>query len=224
MLTSKSSVNTVRRCDNIPLSLLAFRFFTVSRLKFRHAYNYISPMHGQEAVNTSLANLLTYPFVRDGLAEGTLRLKGGYYDFVHGSFKLWGLKFGLHHELSLWKVSLRLRPMSLVCLPWLRHPAISSGVTLNVVPFSTSRSNEIKLHEFRLQSPWRFRGVSVMLRWYTCSVMCLWSSSLEHWRMFHFLHNLRKYQVFVPSLFSSHHRVLKEPPYEQQHLKAETMA
>nr|AJA06256.1 beta-type carbonic anhydrase 1-like protein [Brassica juncea] len=49
----------------------------------------------REAVNVSLANLLTYPFVREGLVEkGTLALKGGYYDFIKGAFDLSGLEFG----------------------------------------------------------------------------------------------------------------------------------
>ena len=43
----------------------------------------------------SLANLLTYPFVREGVVKGTLALKGGYYDFVNGSFELWELQFGI---------------------------------------------------------------------------------------------------------------------------------
>lgn len=55
----------------------------------------------QEAVNVSLGNLLTYPFVRDGLVKKTLALKGGYYDFVKGSFELWGLEFGLSPPLSV---------------------------------------------------------------------------------------------------------------------------
>ncbi|KAF3685958.1 Carbonic anhydrase [Capsicum annuum] len=49
----------------------------------------------KEAVNVSLANLLTYPFVRDGLVNKTLALKGGYYDFIKGEFQLWGLHFHL---------------------------------------------------------------------------------------------------------------------------------
>jgi carbonic anhydrase len=49
----------------------------------------------REAVNVSLANLLTYPFVREGVVKGTLALKGGYYDFVNGSFELWELQFGI---------------------------------------------------------------------------------------------------------------------------------
>ncbi|GAB2253860.1 hypothetical protein Droror1_Dr00021669 [Drosera rotundifolia] len=55
----------------------------------------------QEAVNISLANLLTYPFVREALLKKTLQVKGGYYDFVKGTFKLWGLDFGLPPHLSL---------------------------------------------------------------------------------------------------------------------------
>nr|AGS78351.1 chloroplast beta-carbonic anhydrase [Leucaena leucocephala] len=55
----------------------------------------------KEAVNVSLGNLLTYPFVREGLVNKTLSLKGGYYDFVKGSFELWGLQFGLSSSLSV---------------------------------------------------------------------------------------------------------------------------
>ncbi|GAB2278107.1 hypothetical protein Dimus_015913 [Dionaea muscipula] len=55
----------------------------------------------QEAVNVSLANLLTYPFVREGLLEKTLQIKGGYYDFVKGTFNLWGLDFGHPPHLAL---------------------------------------------------------------------------------------------------------------------------
>ncbi|KDO66172.1 hypothetical protein CISIN_1g019915mg [Citrus sinensis] len=55
----------------------------------------------KEAVNVSLSNLLTYPFVREGLVNKTLALKGGYYDFVNGSFELWGLDFSLSPPLSV---------------------------------------------------------------------------------------------------------------------------
>ncbi|KAJ9135317.1 hypothetical protein P3X46_032518 [Hevea brasiliensis] len=55
----------------------------------------------KEAVNVSLGNLLTYPFVREGLVKKTLALKGGYYDFITGSFELWGLEFGLSPPLSV---------------------------------------------------------------------------------------------------------------------------
>ncbi|CAL0314060.1 unnamed protein product [Lupinus luteus] len=49
----------------------------------------------KEAVNVSLGNLLTYPFVRDGLVKETLSLKGAHYDFVNGTFELWDLNFNL---------------------------------------------------------------------------------------------------------------------------------
>ncbi|KAI4350693.1 hypothetical protein L6164_005123 [Bauhinia variegata] len=55
----------------------------------------------KEAVNVSLGNLLTYPFVREGLVNKTLALKGGYYDFVKGSFELWGLHFDLQSSFSV---------------------------------------------------------------------------------------------------------------------------
>ena len=46
----------------------------------------------QEAVNVSLDNLKTYPFVKEGLANGTLRLVGGHYNFVSGEFDTWEIK------------------------------------------------------------------------------------------------------------------------------------
>ncbi|RVW46626.1 Carbonic anhydrase, chloroplastic [Vitis vinifera] len=55
----------------------------------------------REAVNVSLGNLLSYPFVREGLVKKTLTLKGGYYDFVKGTFELWGLDFGLSPSFSV---------------------------------------------------------------------------------------------------------------------------
>ncbi|KAE8722025.1 Carbonic anhydrase [Hibiscus syriacus] len=55
----------------------------------------------KEAVNVSLGNLLSYPFVRNGLANKTLALKGAYYDFVKGTFELWSLNFELSSPLSV---------------------------------------------------------------------------------------------------------------------------
>ncbi|KAF7036865.1 hypothetical protein CFC21_047390 [Triticum aestivum] len=43
----------------------------------------------KEAVNVSLQNLLTYPFVKEGVSNGTLKLVGGHYDFVSGKFETW---------------------------------------------------------------------------------------------------------------------------------------
>ncbi|KAI3853339.1 hypothetical protein MKX03_021893, partial [Papaver bracteatum] len=56
---------------------------------------YLCEMCEKEAVNASLGNLLTYPFVRNACINKILTLKGGHYDFVKGSFELWDLEFGL---------------------------------------------------------------------------------------------------------------------------------
>lgn len=47
----------------------------------------------QEAVNVSLGNLLTYPFVKKAVENKTLALHGGYYNFVHGYYEMWGVDF-----------------------------------------------------------------------------------------------------------------------------------
>uniref|UniRef100_A0A6P3ZSR6 Carbonic anhydrase n=1 Tax=Ziziphus jujuba TaxID=326968 RepID=A0A6P3ZSR6_ZIZJJ len=46
----------------------------------------------KEAVNLSLVNLQTYPYVKEKISEKKLALRGGYYNFVNGSFELWELK------------------------------------------------------------------------------------------------------------------------------------
>lgn len=48
----------------------------------------------KEAVNVSLGNLLTYPFVKKTVENKTLALHGGYYNFVDGSYEMWGVDFG----------------------------------------------------------------------------------------------------------------------------------
>uniref|UniRef100_A0A8R7R706 Carbonic anhydrase n=1 Tax=Triticum urartu TaxID=4572 RepID=A0A8R7R706_TRIUA len=40
-------------------------------------------------VDVSLDNLRTYPFVKDGVDNGTVKLVGGHYDFVSGKFDTW---------------------------------------------------------------------------------------------------------------------------------------
>ncbi|XP_010551572.1 PREDICTED: beta carbonic anhydrase 4-like [Tarenaya hassleriana] len=47
----------------------------------------------KEAVNVSLGNLLSYPFVREGVVKNTLSIRGAHYDFVNGTFELWELDF-----------------------------------------------------------------------------------------------------------------------------------
>ncbi|VVA23098.1 PREDICTED: carbonic anhydrase [Prunus dulcis] len=46
----------------------------------------------REAVNLSLRNLQTYPYVQKAVSDKTLALRGGYYDFVNGIFELWELQ------------------------------------------------------------------------------------------------------------------------------------
>ncbi|KAL0336145.1 UNVERIFIED_CONTAM: Carbonic anhydrase, chloroplastic [Sesamum radiatum] len=55
----------------------------------------------KEAVNVSLGNLLTYPFVRDAVVKKTLSLKGGHYDFVKGAFELWNLDCNVSPSVSV---------------------------------------------------------------------------------------------------------------------------
>ncbi|KAL7263499.1 hypothetical protein ACSBR1_001618 [Camellia fascicularis] len=55
----------------------------------------------REAVNLSLVNLLTYPYVQDRVARGTLKLMGGHYDFVNGKFDLWGVDLGIKPLLHI---------------------------------------------------------------------------------------------------------------------------
>ncbi|KAF4366118.1 hypothetical protein CsatB_022202 [Cannabis sativa] len=45
----------------------------------------------KEAVNVSLSNLLTYPFVKDALTNNAVSIKGAHYDFVKGNFEVWNL-------------------------------------------------------------------------------------------------------------------------------------
>ncbi|GKC69213.1 carbonic anhydrase 2-like protein [Tanacetum coccineum] len=53
------------------------------------------------AVNVSLGNLLSYPFVKAAVMSKTLSLKGGYYDFVKCSFDTWSLDYGVSPSLAV---------------------------------------------------------------------------------------------------------------------------
>ena len=55
----------------------------------------------KEAVNVSVGNLLTYPFVRDCVVNETLALKGAHYNFVKGTFELWDLDFKISNSVSV---------------------------------------------------------------------------------------------------------------------------
>ena len=41
----------------------------------------------QEAVNVSLGNFLSYPFVRAAVVKNTLAIRGAHYNFVIGTFE-----------------------------------------------------------------------------------------------------------------------------------------
>ncbi|XP_028769904.1 carbonic anhydrase 2-like [Neltuma alba] len=62
----------------------------------------------KESVNNSLANLLTYPYVK----MNNLALMGGYYDFVKGQFKLW--KYHSHHSTEPIIIPAPFQPISLL--------------------------------------------------------------------------------------------------------------
>ncbi|XP_050205960.1 carbonic anhydrase 2-like isoform X2 [Mercurialis annua] len=52
-------------------------------------------------VNVSLANLLTYPYVKEGVMKKSVALKGAHYDFVKGAFELWDLDFKVTPTVAL---------------------------------------------------------------------------------------------------------------------------
>uniref|UniRef100_A0A804QCI6 Carbonic anhydrase n=1 Tax=Zea mays TaxID=4577 RepID=A0A804QCI6_MAIZE len=47
----------------------------------------------KESINSSLLNLLTYPWIEKRVNEGTLNLHGGYYNFVDCTFEKWTLLY-----------------------------------------------------------------------------------------------------------------------------------
>jgi hypothetical protein len=47
----------------------------------------------QESINSSLLNLLTYPWIKKRVNEGTLNLHGGYYNFIDCTFEKWTLVY-----------------------------------------------------------------------------------------------------------------------------------
>ncbi|KAH7528471.1 carbonic anhydrase 2 [Ziziphus jujuba] len=55
----------------------------------------------KEAVNLSLVNLQTYPYVQEKISKKKLALRGGYYNFVNGSFELWELKTCISHPIII---------------------------------------------------------------------------------------------------------------------------
>uniref|UniRef100_J3MY93 Carbonic anhydrase n=1 Tax=Oryza brachyantha TaxID=4533 RepID=J3MY93_ORYBR len=47
----------------------------------------------KESINSSLLNLLTYPWIEKKVNEGTLSLHGGYYNFIDCTFEKWTLVY-----------------------------------------------------------------------------------------------------------------------------------
>ncbi|KAM0919640.1 hypothetical protein ACQ4PT_008056 [Festuca glaucescens] len=47
----------------------------------------------KESINSSLLNLLTYPWIEERVKEGTLNLHAGYYNFVDCTFEKWTLVY-----------------------------------------------------------------------------------------------------------------------------------
>uniref|UniRef100_A0ACD5Y140 Uncharacterized protein n=1 Tax=Avena sativa TaxID=4498 RepID=A0ACD5Y140_AVESA len=47
----------------------------------------------KESINSSLLNLLTYPWIEERVREGTLNLHAGYYNFVDCTFEKWTLVY-----------------------------------------------------------------------------------------------------------------------------------
>ncbi|XP_004135244.2 carbonic anhydrase 2 isoform X1 [Cucumis sativus] len=55
----------------------------------------------KEAVNVSLGNLLSYPFVREAVVNKRLFIRGAHYNFVSGAFELWNLDFNISPSLAV---------------------------------------------------------------------------------------------------------------------------
>lgn len=49
----------------------------------------------------SLVNLLSYPYVRSGLAAKKLKLMGGYYDFVRGKFQIMEIDYDIKPAINI---------------------------------------------------------------------------------------------------------------------------
>ena len=47
----------------------------------------------RESVNVSLANLLTFPWIKDAVARRTLQLHGWYYDMNEATMSTWKLRY-----------------------------------------------------------------------------------------------------------------------------------
>lgn len=90
----------VRRLKNVELSPTTAKINLAAFWRI-NLFTLLSFQLFQEAVNVSIENLLSYPFVRQGVVNGTLALKGAHYDFIKGGLELWGLDFSLSPPVSL---------------------------------------------------------------------------------------------------------------------------
>ncbi|EEF52003.1 carbonic anhydrase, putative [Ricinus communis] len=55
----------------------------------------------ERAVNLSLVNIQSYPYVRAAMADKKIALRGGYYNFVDGSFELWKIEYRITHPTPI---------------------------------------------------------------------------------------------------------------------------
>lgn len=61
--------------------------------KGRTWYSHSDALGGmQEAVNVSLANLLTFPFIEERVRAGKLHIYGMHYDFTKGKLTSWEIE------------------------------------------------------------------------------------------------------------------------------------
>lgn len=70
-------------------SFLIILFLVRDNAKKRRFFHLILCL--QESINRSLLNLLTYPWIKDKVAERQLVIHGGYYDFTNCTFEKWSL-------------------------------------------------------------------------------------------------------------------------------------
>ena len=146
----------------------------------------------QESINSSLLNLLTYPWIEKRVNEGTLNLHGGYYNFVDCTFEKWtlvyreGLKGGSKYAIKnrsswSWPMKALFTWVNFTLPPSVQHGfalPLRCSFPLHLAPFwywcSAEGSPCIKelLRGWLLTSPIVMHG-TVPLAWYAWSVCCI---------------------------------------------------
>lgn len=76
--------------DYVTTSRVGFVTYVASILNNLHLW--LIQQSTQEAVNLSLANLLTFPFIEERLQSGHLQIYGMHYDFVEGRLTSWRIE------------------------------------------------------------------------------------------------------------------------------------